>query len=51
MDDLQKVKQHLITARNAANGGDTSSAEMYIPPRPESWTNSSSSPSYQRPAS
>jgi hypothetical protein len=30
MDDLKKVKQHLITARNAANGGDASSAEMYI---------------------
>ena len=30
MDDLQKVKQHLITARNAASGGDTSGAEMFI---------------------
>jgi hypothetical protein len=30
MDDLRKVKQNLIAARNAANGGDTSGAEMYI---------------------
>ena len=30
MDGLKKVKQHLITARNAANSGDTSGAEAFI---------------------
>jgi len=30
MDGLKKVKQHLTAARNAANGGDASGAEMYI---------------------